>query len=138
MIELVTAGVRRLTEDATLRSLLGDRIYHGSATGSPDQPYLTVRYQASGNVQQNTGPEQIEQPGLRFQAFAPSDMQAARVIRRVEALMAAAFPMPDGRIMIARKRADDLFEEPDRNTDGQVVWQGVLDVEYTIHRNPKG
>jgi len=139
MTSLLKAVYQRLTTSPGVLALATGGVHWGMAPADAAMPYLVLKAAPSIAPQVNTGSDGIEQRTVRFQAYAVSMAVAGRLIEILEAEFVDNGNLPvldSGRVMEAEKSADDLQLDPDRDEDGSEVWQGLLDIEFTVQREP--
>jgi len=110
----------------------------GTAPDDTAMPYLVYSAPgAGGAAEYNTGRQQIEELTTRLQVWANSPDTAAEIIERAEARILGREDGLGFTSMNVRKIGADCFQEPDRDADGNEVWQAVIVIELMIHWNPR-
>lgn len=137
MTALLKAIYERMTACPAVLALATGGVHWGMAPAGASMPYLVLKAVPSIAPQVNTGSDGIEQRAVRFQAYAASMAVAGGIIETIEGeLVNAEIVLDSGRVLAAEKSADDLQLDPDRDEDGSEVWQGLLDIEFTVQRQP--
>lgn len=83
----------------------------------------------------DTSGSMLEDCGYRFQVFALLRSEAREIVEAVEGAMVWE-PVAVAGFVEVRKRASDCFEEPERDADGNPVFQGLLDLSVVVDRQP--
>lgn len=111
-------------------------VHWGAAPTGTAFPYITLKPLPSSDFEENTGEEFTEQRRIRFQCFA-NDMETAGTIKSIaEVTLKDPIVLTVGYMLHVNKGMDDLSLEPERDASGQEVWQGIIDFEFLIQRNP--
>jgi len=134
---LIKAVRSDLMSDGIIAGLCTGGIHTGRAPDTAAMPYLIISRLGAFRPTYFTHAQQIEYVPLRFQAWSLSAETVISVVERIERLFRTTLPsLDDGTVMQALKDSDGLEIDPDPSDDGNDVWQGVLDMEFTIQRNP--
>jgi len=99
-------------------------------------PYITLKPLASYDFEENTGQEFTEYRGIRVQIFSTSMAIAGSIKSSIEVVMQDPISLTVGSILHVNKGMDDLQLEPERDASGQEVWQGIIDFQFLVQRNP--
>ena len=83
----------------------------------------------------DTAGSMLENCGYRFQVFAARRSTAREILEAVEAATIWQ-PLGFAGFVECRKRTDDCFEEPERDENGDPVFQGLLDLTVVVDREP--
>jgi hypothetical protein len=82
----------------------------------------------------NTCDTRIESITVRFQNWGSKDTD---VLDGNELLMKTFLDCDLASCRRVQKTQDDYFEEPKAKPNAEEVWQGVVEIEYTLQNNPR-
>ena len=128
-------AINKLISDTTLQIAPGG-VHWGMAPEGTAFPYITLKPLASYDFEENTGQEFTEYRGIRVQIFSTSMAIAGTIKSSIEVVMQDPISLTVGSILHVNKGMDDLQLEPERDASGQEVWQGIIDFQFLVQRNP--
>lgn len=104
--------------------------------------YAILTLQSSGEPEYVTGGRMIEEVPILIQLFDKGKDAFDRIdkyLRAVEDLFCSTnadlATVTNGVVIDAVRVGLDIFEEPDPLSDGSIIWQGALVVEFMRGRN---
>jgi len=138
MKSLLRAVRFALVSDAAIMAANTGGVFTGRALDTASLPYL-VASGLSGfpPVYTTTRTIQIDHMTVRFQAWSESVDEALTTVQRVESIFRAANPVLDsGTVICVTKGSDGIEIDPDPTDSGHDVYMGIIDMEFTVQRDP--
>ena len=135
--QLLRALKGGLAADGVLARMLTGGFWLHVVPDAAAMPYMAIRPSLNAEADRNTGPTQIDTFGVQFQVWATDPELVSRALARIEGWLLDFGGSASTPIMNRTKIGGDLFEEPERSKDGNLVYQGVLIMELMVNWNPR-
>jgi len=98
-------------------------------------PYAVVKSLPSLMPVYDSGSNAVEQRGYRVQIWAATRDEARQLRKEVRAaLELRTIAAESGNVMQCTVASQDLFCEPDKGPDGELVFQGLIDFDLMFER----
>lgn len=111
-------------------------VYWGAAPTGTAMPYVVLRPRPSFGFEENTSDTFTEYQNIRCLVQTNGAAVAGTIIALLEIALRDPLPLTVGAVLHCNKSIDDLQLEPERDASGQEVWQGIIDFEFLVQRNP--
>ena len=116
---------------------LAGGIHWGRAKETSPLPYIVVTGLPSLSLVVSTSEQGIENRGVRFSVFAKTAQTCYEILASIEKLFVGrVLVLTSGKCMDCVKGSDDCSIDPDKTEEGEDVWHGVLDIDFTVQRGP--
>jgi hypothetical protein len=134
---LIRAVRAVLQADGILVGICTGGIHTTRGQDDATRPYLIVTPQMGWPPDYYTSRQQTEVLPVRFAAFSRSAEAAIDAAERVEAIFRTAVPVLDvGTCLQATKSTSGLELDPDPDDEGNDIWQGIVEMDFLIQRDP--
>lgn len=132
MIYEELSNMRRLT------ALVGTELYTPFAPETAAKPYVVFRVGGMVGVDYDTGSERLETRDLTIDVWGLDTLVIQKIQEAIEAEFNQKEELPSllsTKILKIIQTSDDLYEEEERDPQGNPIWHGVCIYEITISRN---
>lgn len=111
------------------------RMWWGSAPAKTAYPYLVLRMPPVPKGERDNTKEIVQVLVCRFSCFTTDQDAADELVTAIGGLFDRKdMTLDAGRLLNAELGGHETTEDPDRENDGNPVWQGLVDVEFTVQR----
>ncbi len=131
LVELLTTG--------KTAPLVASRVYKGTAPEGSTMPYIVIGPQSGAEGSHDTSRNYTGAIGIIIQVWATAEDTVADILDAVEYDVSTAESVTlaiGKRWLSAYVSSTDMFQEPNRDDDGEILWQGAMnltiEVENTI------
>lgn len=112
--------------------------FHGRPEQEPAMPYLVLNLATEGMPNYRTDRSYVQDIGVEFICYDNSDVVVQNILDVIEDGLTrdtTHLLLPNGESIACNKTGGSLAEDPDRDDDGQTVWQGILVLEFLVRRS---
>lgn len=134
LMQSVRAG---LAADGFLSGLLTGGFWLYQAPDGQAMPYLTISPSLTAAADRSTGQNQMDTFGVQCQVWSTDPELVSRVLQRIEGWMLDWNGDSAATVRNKTKIGGDMFAEPDRDADNNLIYQGVLGMEVQVEWNPR-
>ncbi len=144
MIELIRAIVTRVRARSDYATLLPGGVFHGPAAGTVTMPYLVLDHIISHDEDEDTGASVTHKISVMFSLYAKSTASlsgdevaddAMNAIERDFLRNHDDIIVSGAHLLRVERTGEGLLQEPERETDGAVVWRSTRVYEFSLHEN---
>ncbi len=133
MLTLLTAVHAQLLASDAVSGIVGTRIMF-ERTGD-EMPYLVIAMQPSSPADRNTGDWYMEGRSLLFNAYSTDSAEVGTLLEAIETELTGTLPtLASGATMDVAKMSDDMDLDPEQTDEGEDIWHGILNLEFTVQK----
>ena len=127
-----------LVSDAAIMAANSGGVFTGRGQDDAAMPYLLVTSVGGFMpVYYTARNRQLEHITVRFQAWSKSIDTAMTTVERIEKIFRTAnVALESGTVVCTSKSSDGIEIDSDPTDDGHDVYMGIIDLDFTVQRNP--
>jgi len=121
-----------------LVSALPNGVHWGFAPDLADESkaYLVIIPQPTGETEEDNSVAVLERKSFQFSVFSTSMEESDDTKDAIVDLFERSKPaLESGNVLRVRKTGEHLMLDPDKTSEGEEIWQGLVFLEFQIQRS---